>query len=88
MPALSTCLYFWVNKLQSSSWPAGGMSIATELESSSLLDEDCCDVVPDEFAAVVVGGVLTPTAAADVVVVVGLFVTGVVELPGEVLSAV
>ena len=87
MPALSTCLYFWVNKPQSS-WPAGGMSIATELESSSLLDENCCAVVPDEFAAVIVGGVLTPTAAAAVVVVVGLFGTGAVELIGEVLSPV
>ena len=64
------------------------MSIATGLESSSLLGEDCCAVAPDEFAAVVVGGVLTPTAAADVVVVVGLFGTGAVELPGEVLSPV
>jgi len=64
------------------------MSIATGLESSSLLDEDCCAVIPDEFAAVVVGGVLTPTAAADVVVFVGLFDTDAAEFPGEVLSPV
>lgn len=79
------------------------MSIATDLESSSLLDEDCCTVIPDEFPAVViggalnpvaiedvvvVGGVLIPVAKADVVVVVGLFETGAVELPGEVLNPV
>ena len=64
------------------------MSIATELESSSLLDEDCGAVVPDEFAAVVVDGVLIPVAKADVAVVVGLFETGAVELPGEVLCPV
>ena len=64
------------------------MSIATELESSSLLDKDCCAVTPDEFPAVVVGGALIPVAEADVVVVVGLFETGAVELPGEVLSPV
>ena len=62
------------------------MSIATELESSSLLDEDCCAAVPDEFTVVVVGGVLIPVAEAGVVVVVGLFETGAVALLGEVLS--